>query len=310
VIYYHPGADHPYPSGGVRTHYDHVERLNEAGIPAAILHITPGFKPPWFTSPAPVVYAPDVELGPNDTLVLNEIMGPGATEITPTIRKVTFAQNVHYTWRGWPVPASGPHPYAHPEFVATLVLTEYERAFFNWAFPGHPVHVTPHGYDVERFQPRTKRKQIAYMPRKHADEAQQVFGYLAARGDLAGWDVVAIDGLTEDQTAAVLGESMIFVPFGYPEGGTKPPFEAMLSGCVTIGYGGFASDADMQRCGGYVTPSGDTCTLTRRLAELLAFKPFETLVAEGQQCRDWTRRRFNRDIERDAVVRAWRAIGV
>jgi hypothetical protein len=183
-------------------------------------------------------------------------------------------------------------PYTHPDVKAVFVLTEYERAFFNWAFPKMPCHVTPHGYDFDKFAVGTnKRRLVSFMPRKHADEAQQVFGYLGAMGRLTGWDVVAIDGKTEDETAQILQESLIFVAFGYPEGGTKPPFEAMAAGCDVVGYGGFASDRDMRVCGGHVVPSGDSCQLTRVLARRLAMTT-KDLVASGRRASKAVRTRF------------------
>jgi len=35
-----------------------------------------------------------------------------------------------------------------------------------------------------------------------------------------------------------MGESLVFLSFGYPEGCALPPMEAMASGCITIGYHG------------------------------------------------------------------------
>ena len=310
MIYYWPGQDYDIPSGGVRTHYDHVRILNAAGIAASILHMTPGFKCTWFTHNVPIAYAPTTTITPSDVLVMNEIMGPQTPHIAPGVRKVIFAQNVHYVWRGWPVPPTTIIPYTHGEVVATLVLTEFERNFFEWVWPTHPVYITPHGIDGKMFPLGVaKKKQIAYMPRKHADEAQQVFGYLKARGALDGWTVVPIDGMTQPQVATVLAESLVFVPFGYPEGGTLPPFEAMASGCAVVGYGGFASDAMMARCGATVTTSADTCQLTKELDRVLRSEP-DFLAAAGRNASRMTLHTLSLEKEALAVTTAWRAIGV
>jgi glycosyltransferase involved in cell wall biosynthesis len=308
MIYYWPGADHDVPSGGVRTHYDHVRILNAAGIPASILHVTPGFRCTWFPHDVPIAYAPTAMLGGDDILVMSEILGPSTAQMVAGVRKVIFAQNVHYTWRGWPVPPTTPAPYTQPDVVATLVLTQYEREMLRWVWPDHPVYVTPHGIDPKHFPYGTaKTKQIAYMPRKHADEAQQVFGYLHARGSLDGWDVVPIHGKSQAETAAILAASLIFVPFGYPEGGTLPPFEAMAAGCVTIGYGGFASDTLMADCGGIVTPSGDSCRLAQTLDGWLRTDPL-FLTRRGRIMSQTTLDVLSVDKERDAVLAAWQAI--
>jgi hypothetical protein len=307
VIYYWPGLDHTPPSGGVRTHYDHVEHLNALGYEASILHLKPGFTPGWFTSPAPVVYAPTTELSVSDYLVVNEIMGPETANIAPGIPKVIFCQNIHYTWRNWPIPPQSPPPYTHPDIKAALVLTEYERDMLTWAFPRLPVYVTPHGYDFTKFYPAEKKRQIAFMPRKHADEAQQVFGWLGALDKFRDWSVVAIDGMTEDQTAQVMRESLIFAQFGYPEGGTRPPFEAMAAGCFVVGYGGFASDQDMDACGAEVIPSGDSCEFAQALAYYMTLDTKE-LTEMGMESRKAVMDTFSKANERAAIQRAWTSI--
>ena len=55
---------------------------------------------------------------------------------------------------------------------------------------------------------------------------------------LEGFEVFPIDGLSEEATAESLRESLIFLSFGYPEGCSLPPAEAMACGCITIGYHG------------------------------------------------------------------------
>lgn len=306
MIYYWPGEDHNRPSGGVRTHYDHVRQLRAAGFDASVFHLTPGFQCTWFSHDVPIAYAPDVEMGPGDVLVMNEILGPQTASIAPGITKVIFAQNVHYPWRGW-TSFDEPPPQTYADIVATIVLTEYEAEHFRWVYPEHPVYVVKHGIDGTLYVPRRKKKQIAFMPRKHADEAQAVFGWLYARGLLRDWAVVPIHGMDERQVAEVLGESAVFFAFGYPEGGTLPPFEATLAGCTVIGYGGFASDALMDACGGWLVPSGDTCTFARVADEVLRM-PLERLVIEGLENRDLALEVFSPEQERAALVDAWTKI--
>jgi hypothetical protein len=307
VIAYWPGIDYDRPSGGVKTHYDHVRILRELGYDARILHMQPGFQCTWFEHSVPIVYTTQQPFGRDDVLVLNEIMGPQTATIAPGIRKVIFAQNVHYVWRGWAVPPEIAPPYRHPDVIATLVLTDYEREHFQWAFPSHPVYVTPHGIDGRVFVPLEKKRQVAFMPRKHADEAQATIGWLAATGALEGWTVVAIDGMAQADVATTLGESLVFMAFGYPEGGTLPPFEAMAAGCVTVGYGGFASDALLRECGGVWVPTGDSCRFARTLAPILR-KSTADLTTWGQALREQTLDVLSPQKERDAIAAAWSRI--
>lgn len=308
MIYYLPGgADHFPPSGGTKTHVQHVRILNELGFSAKVLHVTPGFRYEWIEEDYPRAYGPNVILTPKDFLVLNEIMGP--VEIAPGIPKILFNQNCHYTFRGYPIPPTkGMYvPYTDPDVLGTMVLTSYCRDALRAAFPNHPITVIPHGIDGAKWVPGTKKKQIAFMPRKHPDEAQQVFGYLHYGGYLDGWDVVAIDGKTEAETAAILSESMVFFAFGYPEGGTLPPFEAMASGCVVVGYGGFSSDQWMKDFGGWCVSSADSMQFVAKAAKVLRWD-FNKLVDWGAQSRDLVLEGLSPDKERAALYDFWRRL--
>lgn len=313
MIYYWPGGDHPLPSGGVKTHYRHVEILNELGIPASVLHIEPGFKCDWFESVAPIAYVKTTQLTPSDVLVTNEILGPNTADNARGIRKVVFNQNCHYTFRNYPIPppAGLPTPYLDADVIGAMVLSPYCRDALRGAFPRLPLYVTPHGIDGGRFapSPEGKKKQIAYMPRKHRDEAQQVFGYLHYAGVLDGWEVIEIDGKTEVETAAILGESLVFFAFGYPEGGTLPPFEAMAAGCVVVGYGGFSSDPWIKAGGGTLVGSGNTMEFVKYATPVLKW-PQERLVEWGLDSRRLILSILPMSREKEQLRQAWKALGV
>jgi hypothetical protein len=286
MIYYLPSAaDHRPPSGGTKTHVRHVRLLDEMGWSARLLHVTPGFRYPWISHDYPVAYLDGVALRAGDVLVTNEIMGPNTAEIAPPgVRTIVFNQNSHYTFRGYsvPPPPDCATPYRDPRVVGTMVLTDYCRDALRAVFPDHPVHVVPHGIDPLTFPLGTaKRRQIAWMPRKHPDEAQQVFGWLRFSGALDGWDVVAIDGQSEAETSRILQESLVFFAFGYPEGGTLPPFEAGACGCYVLGYGGHSSDMLMRRCGMDVVLSSDTTDFTAQAQRLLR-RPVVEIAEEGR----------------------------
>ena len=63
-----------------------------------------------------------------------------------------------------------------------------------------------------------KVEQIAYMPRKGADDARQVLATLASRGSLADFRIRPIVNLDETGVAACLRESLIFLSLGQHEG--------------------------------------------------------------------------------------------
>lgn len=273
MIYY-VSLDNPNPSGGVKTQYRHVEILNKYGYPSAMLHQNPGFTAgTWFQSTAPIRYNAETEIKSGDVLVWPEILRASIRPFSG-VKQIIFNQNVHYTWRG-SLPPGLPiitQKYDYTRYVSgTMVLTDYERNFLKSLYPTHPIGVVRHGIDstIWKYDGRSKKKQIAYMPRKHHDEAEAVFGWLAANGTLDGWEVVSIDGVSERDSAELFKDSGVFFAFGYPEGGTLPPFEALAAGCAVIGYGGFASDDLLTQAGGRRIPSGDSCQFAALASILL-----------------------------------------
>lgn len=273
MIYY-ISLDNPNPSGGVKTQYRHVEVLNKAGQPASMLHQERPFTAAtWFESTAPVKYLNEVEVSPGDIVVWPEIL---RASIYPMqgVKQVIFNQNVHYTWRGMKV-----YSKYEQDIDGTMVLTEYERSFISSYVPNHPISVVRHGIDpsIFAFDGRKKKKQIAFMPRKHRDEAEAVLGWLYQSNALTGWNIVEIDQKSEKESADILKDTAVFFAFGYPEGGTLPPFEAAAAGCNVIGYGGYASDALLRDAWGRVVPSGDTCAFANVARDIILY-PEDLLI--------------------------------
>ena len=71
VYYLTPDFDEP--SGGVRVMYRHVDALNAAGMPAAVLHSTRRFQCTWFEHNTRVTDTTVTRPGLRDLLVLPEI---------------------------------------------------------------------------------------------------------------------------------------------------------------------------------------------------------------------------------------------
>jgi hypothetical protein len=228
------------PSGGIRKLYRLVDVLNANGFPAVIVHQAAGFRCRWFENKTPVVSFAEAKLAPSDLLVAAEILGKDLAEIGKGVRTIIVNQNAYYTFRHYSLdPNDLQTPYTDRRVVMTLAVSDDNREYLTYAFPGLKVRRFRYGIDPALFRPgETKRRQICFMPRKHADEALQVFNFLKFRGRLGGWTIVALDGKSEAETAAILRQSLIFLSFGYPEGLPLPPLEAMACGCLLIGYHG------------------------------------------------------------------------
>lgn len=230
------------PTGGVRVIYRHVDLLNSAGIPAAVVHHRPGFSCTWFAHETPVLPAADAVLSTADILVVPEYYGPSLADLPHGPRVVIFNQNTYRTFAGrGAVPSL--RRYAGSESLAAIVVVSADNAeYARYAFPGVRIARIRNSVDAGLFRPadRPPGRRIGYMPRRRIDDARQVLDLLEARGRTDDWDIVRISGKTEEQTAEIFRSCSIFLSFSEQEGFGMPPAEAMASGCYVVGFTGLA----------------------------------------------------------------------
>lgn len=267
--------DSDVPTGGIQVVYRQVEFLNDAGISAAVLHERPGFRCSWFASEAPVVSTALRPVTQFDVLVIPEVYGPHLHEIAPGTKKVIFNQNAYLTFVHWPllgrdprVPAPDVAPYRSSDVVAVACVSDQNREYLEYAFPGVPVHRISYAVAIPETLP-DKDDVIAFMPRKNRDHALQVLSILHQRGALDGLAVVAIDGVSHEEALATLARARVFLSFGYPEGLGMPPLEAMAAQCVVIGYDGGGGKEFLSSDTGYPVPYGDIVGYARTVEAVL-----------------------------------------
>jgi glycosyltransferase involved in cell wall biosynthesis len=228
------------PTGGVRVIYRHVDLLNSVGIAAAVIHVRAGFSCTWFAHETKVVSAADAVLSPADILVVPEYYGPSLADLPAGPRVVIFNQNTYRTFAGRGAVATW-RRYAGPDSLAAIVVVSQDNAeYANYAFPGTRVARVRNSVDGNLFQPpgNPPGRTIGYMPRRRGDDARQVLDLLEIRGCADNWEIVRIEGQTEEQTAAIFRTCSIFLSFSEQEGFGMPPAEAMASGCYVVGFTG------------------------------------------------------------------------
>lgn len=121
------------------------------------------------------------------------------------------------------------------------------------------------GIDTESFSPRpesTKKNQILFLPRKNPQDIDKIKALLKD----STLTFLEADGLTQEELILRYQESEFFVPTGYPEGFGLPPLEAMLCGCIVVGFtGGGAKEFMRHGETALVADDGDC----KKVAELL-----------------------------------------
>ena len=235
-----PCIDWTRAAGGVRKLYRHVDVLNAAGIEAIVMHQQPGFRCTWFENQTRVSSYEQVGTPrQGDIFLVPEVLAWQFVTLWPGFPKVIFSQNAYQTF-SWKQDEHTVSPYTHPEFKAVIVVSEDSRAYLQYTYPTlKNIHRIRYGIDpTQFFFDASKKRQIAYMPRKLEQDARQVLAVLKYKGLLNNWDIVKIEDKTESETARILRETAIFLSLSTQEGWGLPPMEAMACGCLTIGYDG------------------------------------------------------------------------
>jgi glycosyltransferase involved in cell wall biosynthesis len=304
--------DHNTPFGGVRKLYRQVDVLNQNGFQAWIWHQKPGFRCTWFAHDTPVVDGALPPYSISDYLVLPEVYGPLGAEHFPGVRKVVFNQGAYQTFFGYsPEPHDLRSPYTSPELVAVLVGSEDNRQYLQHVFPHLRLLRIHHGIDPSLFRFQSQKKNhIAFMPRKKPEDAVQVLNILKFRGLLQGFDQVAIVDRSQAEVARILEESLIFLSFCYQEGFPLPPCEAMLCGCIVIGYHGWGGREYFKPEFSYPIEVGDVQSFARTVERvILDYRADPTpFQRKAELARDYIRDHYSPEQEARDIVECWRTI--
>jgi len=304
--------DDDTPSGGRKKLYRHVDVLNRGGFAASAVHEDKGFRYTWFDNNTAISDLGSVSITQDDYLVIPEANGPHLADMLPGVKKVILNQNAYFTFAGYSLDTRNiTTAYLHPDVVATIVVSDDNLSYLQYAFPQHRFLRMHYSIDPGLFHHfADKKRQICLMTRRNLRDAIQVINILKFRDALTDFDVVAIHDMSEAETAAVLRESMIFLSFSATEGFGLPPAEAMACGCVTIGYHG--------RCGreffhpefSYPIEMGDIQGYAQAVEQVIHVANTDPtqLVAKTQEASAFIAKAYSPQVESDDILRCWAEI--
>ncbi len=125
-----------------------------------------------------------------------------------------------------------------PQATAALAVSDAIHTFLERAcHPGFPLHDVPVQIE-DWFRPAHKEKRIALMPRRRREDLLGAVQLVRRSGRLGDWEIVLIDGMTQQQVADELGRAAIFLFGAEREGVGLPGAEAMAAGCYVVGFTG------------------------------------------------------------------------
>ena len=233
------------PVGGIKVVLHHSEILNRLAAPAlrSLIYVPEklDYEFGWLHHES--VYKRDHLFDPSsDLVVLPEVMAPylGRRVAAQGLRYAIFVQNGYLFFPDNSAQDEGRLAEIYRNAALVLSISRDTTSCIERAFPVLRGRVLQMRYSVDPalfHANEVKRDAIAYMPRKLADHARLVAGFLRA-ADLGGWEIVPIDGMTEAEVAAALCRTRVFLSFSNLEGCPVPPLEAALAGNMVVGYTG------------------------------------------------------------------------
>ena len=148
------------------------------------------------------------------------------------------------------------------------------------------------------------------MVNKSWDDLNQVLHLMKVRKISEGFDLIPIRKKTENEVAQILRDSLIFLSFGKEEGFSLPPFEAMLCGCVVIGYHGGGGREYFKPEFSYPVESGDIIGFVRKIEEAVSFHRLAPagISDMGRKASEYISSHYNARIETEDVVKTWVSI--
>lgn len=237
----------PKPTGGVYVLYELADVLLAAGC-EVFLCPREGTAPPAYTGRVPLrpmaTLDQDWTLGPGDLWLVPE---GWVNALTPGLRAgarcLVYVQNWAYLF------SSLPPDVAWDQLSVDFLAVSDPVARYIETTLGRDAPVLRPGIDLDLFTAPDRKPhglvRVACMPRKNKALLAQITDAFTARRRLLGQDARAevrftpIDGVSRAEVADLLRQAHVFLATGFPEGCPLPPLEAMASGCLVTGFGGY-----------------------------------------------------------------------
>lgn len=319
-------TDTNVPCGGIKQLYRHVDILNDNGYNASIVHSKKNFRCTWFENNTQISYLAKTKIEKSDYLVLPEIYGElfsGDKKIGGLNKKlkefinlskntVIFNQNCYLSFNGYSMTESDINPFwLSNSLMATIVVSEDSRKYMDYVFPNIKIFRIYNSIDPKLFSYQNeKKKQICFMTRKLRNDVSQVVNILKYRNVLGDFKLIPIEDRTEQEVAEIMKESLIFLSFSYQEGFALPPMEAMMCGCLVIGYDGRGGREYFSNEFSYPIEGCNIIEFEKTVADVISHynKNHNIFDEKRQKASEHIRKTYSPEKEMEAILQCWAQI--
>jgi hypothetical protein len=319
-------TDTNVPCGGIKQLYRHVDILNDHGFDASIIHSEKNFRCTWFKNNTPISCLAKTQIEKSDYLVVPEILGELFSEakadgglnrrlkefISLSKNTVIFNQNCYLSFNGYSITDSDVNPFwLSKSLIAAIVVSEDSRQYMNYVFPNIETFRIHNSVDSTLFSYQDeKKKQICFMPRKLRNDVSQVVNILKYRDALGDFKLIPIENKTEREVAQIMKESFMFLSFSYQEGCALPPIEAMMCGCLVIGYDGRGGREYFSRHVSFPIEGCNIIEFEKAVEDVIRHHNQNPAVFDEKRKKasEYVRTLYSPEVEREDIVQCWKQI--
>jgi hypothetical protein len=298
--------------------YRHVDILNKHGYRSFALHVQQDYRLTWFENQTPVISMDDLQgryRPEDDIIVLPEDLGEKILSFPG--HKVIFNQGVYLGFYSLGFNKPQPYPYLHPDIKAVMVVSEHNREYLTFAYPGLKIYRTINAVENKKFAYQTvqqKKKHIACLPAKNPVDLSQVYHILSSRAaqglnTLEDYQWTFIENMPETDVIQTLQNSLIFIFLSTEEGFPLMPLEAMLSGSLVVAYRAGPLMEFMDKKNSFLCLKGDTLEVVKTVEAITA--SFQTNGANLQTVSDSAFEKaldYSLQKEEESIIMAWKGI--
>jgi hypothetical protein len=313
-LFYHC-YDDSAPTGGQKHVYQHVDTLTKAGYDAVVVHDKLSSRLRWFENDTKVITWQTfwrVFDAQRDYLVLPEDLGERIAEYPG--RKIIFNKNLYYGHGSLRTCSPTDDPYFRPEVVGIFAVSEHNVAHLQFAYPHQTVcRVLPHvDASIFKYRPLAEKCRLISCIPKGKLHLASIYRTLYARAHAGlnralDYQWRLIEGKSEREVADTLQESMVFIFTSVEEGLGRAPLEAMLAGCVTMGFAVPPMTEYIPAT--FQMQVGNVIGCVKFIERLIAAPPCELALVQTQiEAARTAALQFSAAAQQKSVIAAWECI--